>query len=683
MKVAQNVKFSCLYLMVAMISYTSSMAQGTTFILSGHDFFNGHTVSLDSNWVFYWQSLLSPAESPKKDGLPLKAGLSSWTTLSEGGVALPSFGYGTYKTRVILPHNRPSMAIQLPKIFSAAKIWVNDKVLLEIGRIGKGGQSTQHRRFNVTLPIPSDADTLDIVIQASNYYHSKGGLTAPPILGSTYALWQKERTVLISDMVFVGSLLFIGISFLALFLFYWNKDKAILYFAILCICWGYRNLSDGYAPLVQLFEWLPWKWNSKIEYIALFIGGLMGNLFLNSIFKYRFHALYPKLNTWFIWALVVVTLILPSYYYTYLLAPFFVVMLVDMCYAVVRLVGLVPKSGSSALALVAIFLAIAVLTYHIYTYNILGSTTSVWVSIGYVVVFMLNSLLLGKRFSLSFSNLKHLQARTLEQNQEISSQAEMLNRINNVLEDRVAERTQNLEQLAKELDILLYRSSHDLKRPVSTISGLTKLGTLLTKDEEILDLFDKIEGSNQDMANLIKKLGQVMLIREHRIRNTLINIDEIFSELEQEIRGKIKKNEWLDLEFQCDTEVFGDAYLIKAILFQLLHNSAKWVDLEERPLHVQCNVTRDKYALFLEVVDNGPGLSNEVKEEIFEMYHVANDRIPGHGMGLYLVRKAVERLNGTIELHSIPDDLTKFKVKLPLNQLAVKGKRNKNLQVVP
>ena len=129
--------------------------------------------------------------------------------------------------------------------------------------------STPH--FSQIIPLNSEETQFEIVIQVANFYHHKGGIDMPLLLGKSNHFSEVKFKRVASDMTFIGSLTLIGLFFLLFFLLYWNKDRAVLYFAILCLSLSYMALSDRYAPFAKLFPTASWTLLTTIEYIALFL----------------------------------------------------------------------------------------------------------------------------------------------------------------------------------------------------------------------------------------------------------------------------------------------------------------------------------------------------------------------------------------------------------------------------
>lgn len=100
----------------------------------------------------------------------------------------------------------------------------------------------------------------------------------------------------------------------------------------MCIALSYMALSDRYAPFTHLFENANWLLLTRIEYVALFLGGSAASLFFNDIFKKFRHAMYTKILKISFWTLTSLAIILPAPYFTYLLMPFLVLMLLNLTY---------------------------------------------------------------------------------------------------------------------------------------------------------------------------------------------------------------------------------------------------------------------------------------------------------------------------------------------------------------
>jgi signal transduction histidine kinase len=99
----------------------------------------------------------------------------------------------------------------------------------------------------------------------------------------------------------------------------------------------------------------------------------------------------------------------------------------------------------------------------------------------------------------------------------------------------------------------------------------------------------------------------------------------------------------------------------------LIENSIFFCNEKNAILKIDIRQTPQK--LHLKVTDNGEGITLELQNRIFEMFFRANEKSQGNGLGLYVVKKAVERLNGMIVFQSEPQLITEFEIQLPVKTL--------------
>jgi signal transduction histidine kinase len=673
---------------LALLVVPSSSAFGQSVLdVQSTNFFADTKVELNSGWSFYRSQLLSPGEFKDKE-LGLLVSPGSWTTYTfPDNDPMPSFGFGTYRIQIVLPHKVPYMGLFIPAPYSSSKVWINGELRLETGHVSSEVSEVVHRRLPSTIPFKIDTDTLEIVIQVANFYHQKGGLVKVPVLASDKKLRQQENMLIMADMIFIGSLAFMGLSFLFMFLLFWQKDTAILYFALFCLCWSYRSLSDGYAPLSFLIPSVNWVWWSKLEYIILFTGSAMGSLFLNKIFSRNTHPLYRLIVNYLSAVFIIATLLLPSQYVTQLLFPFYLLVAINIIYVLVVIVSsALSYQRESRFALITVLLCTVVLMSHVFSFFGQDDTDLLYINMGYIVVFMLLSLLLGMRFSRSFSTLERLQAKTLEQKKEIMHQTEQLSKMNlqlstnsgqlkdantlmlnmnKELEEKVAIRTARLESINEELDTFLYRSSHDLTRPIKTIKGLINLSEHTLENSEYQKLFQRIRETVIDMEALLSKLKEIHEIQTHQVKLESTDMDDFFFKLVSGVKTTVQNSAKLNFNLQSPKTMHVDPLMLNQILFELFRNSAVWVDHGNEEITINCAVDDENQDIRIKVSDNGPGIVQELEKDVFEMYKVANILTNSHGLGLYIVSKIVQKCNGVIALRSAVGKGTEVEIIIP------------------
>ena len=249
-----------------------------------------------------------------------------------------------------------------------------------------------------------------------------------------------------------------------------------------------------------------------------------------------------------------------------------------------------------------------------------------------------------------------------------------LKQTNTTLEEKVTERTIKLEKTVKklidsneELDTFLYRASHDLKGPITRLLGLTQLAKLDGKDVGKvgdIDYLDIIEMATIDMDNTLDKLINIHSINTIALSNDDIDFEKLISQIKKPLSIKIKEyNISVELNYHPEIEISTDEPLLKIILANLLENAVNF--RHGKNPRIIISIADDDYKIVIKVEDNGLGIEHEYQEKIYDMFFRGTDTSQGNGLGLYLVKKAVEKLNGTIHVESQEKKFTAFSIIIP------------------
>jgi len=243
-------------------------------------------------------------------------------------------------------------------------------------------------------------------------------------------------------------------------------------------------------------------------------------------------------------------------------------------------------------------------------------------------------------------------------------------RLNRELESRVAERTAELEAKHREMEAFTYSVSHDLKAPLRGIDGYSRLlesdhaGAL---DEEGRFFVDMIRKAAAQMGALIDDL--LAYSRVERGRPVLVAVaaapvvDAVVAGVAAElVDGAVR----LELDLDRGLRVRGERDGLALALRNLVDNALKFTaGRPARTLSIGAR-RRDGHGV-LWVRDDGPGFDMRYHDRIFEIFqrlHRAED-YPGTGVGLAIVRKAVERMHGRAWAQSAPGEGATFFIELP------------------
>ena len=262
-----------------------------------------------------------------------------------------------------------------------------------------------------------------------------------------------------------------------------------------------------------------------------------------------------------------------------------------------------------------------------------------------------------------------------EAQDEVESANEKLILINQHLEDLVEERTTDLRKTNEalrlangELDTLIYRASHDFKGPVATLTGLTQIARLDAGDsKEAMTFIDKIENTAVKMDGMLEKLHQVSYIIGKDLEDAKIDFEQIISKIKHNLHHQIAESHMqFNLKVAPEILFYSDPELVQAILENLIENSITFhTQSTESIPQIDIHIQNDFASIHLELKDNGVGIPIDMQERVFDMFFRGSEASKGNGLGLYVVKKALERLRGEVKVDSSWGEYTRFKIKLP------------------
>jgi signal transduction histidine kinase len=257
-----------------------------------------------------------------------------------------------------------------------------------------------------------------------------------------------------------------------------------------------------------------------------------------------------------------------------------------------------------------------------------------------------------------------------KQKKELVRVNEEINRMNENLEGLVAERTKLLEEANKELDTFLYRASHDLRSPVCSIIGLCNIALHMSNGES-KDLVERVVITTTTMDKLLKKLSIISEINQPTNFSSITLLDSI--ENVQRSFAKVIKEQNITFSVDCpaDLVIFSYPNLVETILSNLIENAFFYSvmrDAKNAQVELTASV-KDDY-VEISVYDNGIGVGEDISHRLFDMFFKGHEYSKGNGLGLYIVQKSVQALEGKIEVESVVGSFTRFIVQLPLKPVA-------------
>jgi signal transduction histidine kinase len=235
-------------------------------------------------------------------------------------------------------------------------------------------------------------------------------------------------------------------------------------------------------------------------------------------------------------------------------------------------------------------------------------------------------------------------------------------------EQLITEKNIELTRINTELDRFVYSTSHDLMAPLSSVKGLINLTRLTNDSTETKTYLAMMEERVESLQKFIRDISDYSRNSRIGMTETSISVHKLVRSILENLRF-YPNAEKIDvtLEISPDLEIISDANRMQIILGNLITNSFKYTDLAKDNSFIRINAIRLHNKIEFIIEDNGVGIEEDYLPSIFEMFFQATEKSEGSGLGLYIVKQAVEKLNGTIQVSSKYRMGTSFFVSLPLN----------------
>jgi PAS domain S-box-containing protein len=225
---------------------------------------------------------------------------------------------------------------------------------------------------------------------------------------------------------------------------------------------------------------------------------------------------------------------------------------------------------------------------------------------------------------------------------------------------------EHLQAALNELNTFIYRASHDLKGPLSSIIGLTGVAQQEVKDEASLHYLSMIRESTDKLSSTLTGLIETMRVRENNVEAVRVDLRQLIKEILARF-AYVPGVERVEMRVEVDVhkEFYSLKTILGSILQNLVENAIKYHNYAEGTPFISIQVKDEREGIAIVVEDNGSGMTKEVKEKIFEMYFRGSEDSKGSGLGLYIVKTGIKRLNGTIEVESEDGRGSRFSIYLP------------------
>lgn len=268
----------------------------------------------------------------------------------------------------------------------------------------------------------------------------------------------------------------------------------------------------------------------------------------------------------------------------------------------------------------------------------------------------------------------------LEQKNELSQLTAALQDLNEQLEQKVADRTRELENARDELASALEKekelgelksrfvsmASHEFRTPLSAVlSSASLINTYIDREEytPIRKHAERIKNAVNGLNTILTEFLSLGRLEEGRIQvtHTAIKPEESINEVYSELRTLFKRGQKLDYQHSGPPEVMLDGGLFRNILINMISNAIKYSG-ENSTIWLTTEVKTKEF--IFRIRDEGIGIPVDDQKHLFDRFFRATNatNIHGTGLGLYIVRRYVHMMNGTISFVSEPEKGTTFTI---------------------
>jgi signal transduction histidine kinase len=597
-------------------------------------------VQLNGRWSLYWNKLLTKPEMALADSFKTIFAEVPGEWENNG---LPGRGYATYRLTVHTLGNDGPLALRIPAIAPAYRLFVDGRLIAETGVVSSEQSSVKAAYLPQTILFNPSGNTFDLYIQIANELYPQGGIWFGLTLGTEPSMLSlKQRTEIVEIAVFGGCAL-LGLYQIALFTMR-RSDRSTLYFGICCLLGAIRIGAVGEMYIVRFYPHVDIRMLIFMEYLTYYGGVTAALLFVKELYPKEYH---PTVIKWLVaigCGFIVSVLLLPTEWYTHLIEGYKYVSILSLAYILFGIgMAFWRGRGGAELQLTGwlIFMGAAL-------HDILYSVDQViWSDIqlvpyGFILLVFIEALELARRFTNTYRIIG-----------EMSEQLIASNRMK---------------------DEFLANTSHELKTPLHGIMNLSlalteeRSGPLNERQREQLEV---VVAVSRRLSNLINDILDLSRLKNSGLQLELCAVDiRAVVSSQQEVFHHYIGNKPVTLRFDWpDTlpRVLADETRLLQIVYNLIGNAIKFTPEGE----VAVSAMVEGGMLHMMVADTGIGIEEDKLDTIFQSFEQIGTSVAreygGSGLGLGITKRLIELHGGRITVKSKVGQGSVFTVSLPLS----------------
>jgi signal transduction histidine kinase len=230
----------------------------------------------------------------------------------------------------------------------------------------------------------------------------------------------------------------------------------------------------------------------------------------------------------------------------------------------------------------------------------------------------------------------------------------------------LANRNEELLKINNELDSFVYSVSHNLRAPLMSVLGLINLSKRETDIQNLRHYNQLMETSIHKLDDTLKEIIDYSRNARQDLQIELVDVRKVIEETLRNMQfiagfGQME----IKVSVDDNTAFWSDYYRLSVIITNLISNAIKYRDERKEKSLLEIVVTITSESAEIVFTDNGIGIDKTLLPKIFDMFFRANTTREGSGLGLYIVKEAVEKLRGTVTIDSALGAGTSFTFIIP------------------
>ncbi len=233
-------------------------------------------------------------------------------------------------------------------------------------------------------------------------------------------------------------------------------------------------------------------------------------------------------------------------------------------------------------------------------------------------------------------------------------------------EESLRKNNEELRKTNEELDHFVYSTSHNLRAPLTSVMGIVDILREAESEEERNTFMDLIQKSIYKLDETIQEINDYSKNARVEVQTLSIDLKQVIENIAESLSFMQNAREMnLELSIPDGLDFYSDPGRIKIIFNNLLSNAVKYANPAQEAPFVSVTVEKRQKGIHIHIQDNGIGIKQEYLDKVFNMFFRATNKSSGSGLGLYIVKEAVEKLGGEISISSFPGVGTDFYIDLP------------------